>query len=285
MRVKGKYTPEMVDLSDFKVFISYKTEDWEFASAVAKRLGGLGFQILVVPPPPPAQTRMSDAELEAKLSPLVRDADCICLVASALALRSNWVRFEFKEAVESIGRIVFVCNESVLPAGDMLMADLEPGELSQNILVRHTTLYFHELTEQDVSQLAAQLLNDPDEGWLDGRAMATPASISRDLKRTSLMKKRARSQVLQDGRYAGTMILDVIAFTWQDAGCEPGDIVGARHWAILGCGRTQLEIALINGECDMDFESYVVTGVEIGSSKETESLNVFVVTRRLHREL
>ena len=49
-RVRLSITPRSHDVSETKVFISYRTVDWDYANSISKGLSGLGFQTVVLPP-------------------------------------------------------------------------------------------------------------------------------------------------------------------------------------------------------------------------------------------
>lgn len=47
INIKGKFSPNNVDVSQLRVFISYKTEEWNFASKIYHGLKKIGFQVFI----------------------------------------------------------------------------------------------------------------------------------------------------------------------------------------------------------------------------------------------
>lgn len=231
-----KHAPSAVDISQLKVFISYKTQQWEFASWLGDELSSLGFDVLIVPPLPATAKLKTQTEIKRELQKLVKAADCLCLVASQASLDSEWVQFEYKEAVESIGRLTFVCDNTLMPAGNW-MVEKNPGGLSSRIYVKSNTLHFPSQVTFHVHALAVELINDPEEGIWENPKPVNPEFSKREFKRDSLLRKFARECALHDSRFTQRFIFDVFPFSWNELMCTRGNLKAGLEELLMTQGR------------------------------------------------
>ena len=242
-----------IELRSFIVFVSYKTEDYAIAEHVSSGLRNLGFSVAYLTPDSMASPIEQD-ELERRLGIGVLSADALCLIVSRKSLQSPWVQFEYKEAAHTIGRVVFVCADESLHAGDALLNYITPTQL---IAVRHTTVTLLDMTSLGITILANELINDPEVGWFDGRQNKKPfyPSCGVDFQLESIRRRFARSYIMAAEHYRGRRILDVIPFAWEEIGVSSEDLTGAIRWAIFQCGRRGLEEALLRDELEIFYDT------------------------------
>lgn len=281
MRIRVNLSPNKVDVSNTKIFISYKTEEWEYAKKLSEELRNLGFGVIIVPPQPSNSPEKKNEDIKTYLSERIDDADYVCIIVSEMSLMSAWVQYEFKEVASLIGRVVFVNKDDTKVFSGYEGVDyLQKGFIWRNLYVKHSTLILPEITKQGVNELAIQLLNDPDEGWYDGRVSVGRRCPAKGLRYQNRMKKYARKCVLVDHKYANKRIIDVIPFTWSQIECDKGNIEAALKSIILDRGLLNLERSFLNGEVDIFYTWYLVAEVEEFLEKDDFGLNVFVVLER-----
>lgn len=278
VRIRANLSPKTHDVSETKVFISYKSEDWDYARSIREGLVGIGFQAIIVPPAPPYLADDLEGSRR-KLYDLIDDSDYLCLISTHDSLKSDWVSFEFKEAAALMGRVVFVCKDTPI-SGYEAVNSLGSGDLWRQLFIKHTTLSIPEITEHAIEALGIELINDPHEGWYDGRGTILKRMPNRGLRQQSRMKQCVRKCVLIDHKYRNELVLDVIPFTWSELDCAPGDIEAALKNLILSSGRLHLEEEFLKDEVDIFHTWYYVTG-EFLTEKDS-GLDVFVVLE--HRE-
>lgn len=271
IKVKGKYSPDSVDVSKLKVFISYKSEDGEFASGIYNNLKDLGFRVFIDKISLGRHHLIPKKILEMKLLKEVNESDYFCIVVSNKSLKSEWVQFEFMKAIEIIGRVVFICYDytGAVHPGDAFMAYVKGCGFLSRIVVRHTTLFFNDANLKNVKLLAGELMNDPDEYWADGRLFSGVSHNMFDLKQMSIRKKLARKMVLTDSQFNESKIIDVIPFDWEEAGCDEGDIDRARMWTVFNCGRKNYAKGISDGAMDIEYVNYKI--------KRNLEVNAFVM--------
>ncbi|MDD2665487.1 MAG: toll/interleukin-1 receptor domain-containing protein [Methanocellales archaeon] len=274
-------SPNDVDVSDTKIFISYKTKEWEYAKKLSEELRNLGFGIIIVPPQPSSSPKKKNEDIKTYLSELIDDADYICIIVSEMSLMSAWVQYEFKEAASLIGRVVFVNKDNTqLFSGYEAVDYLQKGFIWRNLYVKHSTLTLPEITNEGVNELAIQLLNDPDEGWYDGRVSVGRRCPAKGLRYQNRMKKYARECVLVDPKYEHKYVLEVIPFNWSQIECDKEDMEAVLKSIILDRGLLNLERSFLNDEVDIFQTWYFVTEFEEFLEKDDFGLNVFVVLER-----
>jgi hypothetical protein len=271
LTIKGKYSPDNVNVSKLKVFISYKTEEWAFASQIYEILKSMGFKVFIAKLETGLRKLIPKNHLQSMLSKEVNESDYICIITSDKSIKSEWIQFEFKEAAEVIGRIVFVCNnyQGISHPGDIFMSNISPGEFSSLITIKHTTLMFSDVTKENVKTLAIEMMNDPDEFWANGIFFSGLQLDICDLKKESMRKKYARKMVLNDPQFIGIRILDVIPFDWEEAECNQGEVEKARMWIVFDFGRKNLAKGISDGNVEARYVSY--------TKKGNSKINAFVV--------
>jgi hypothetical protein len=279
MRIRINLSPKTHDISGTKVFISYKTKDWDYAKSISKGLSTLGFQTAIVPPGPPDPN--CDVErIRRKLFDLLQDSDFLCLITTYDSLKSDWVMFEFKEAAALVGRVLFACPDSPI-SGYESVDHLGCGDLWRTLFVKHTTVSIPEVTDAAVQNLAVELINDPDEGWYNGRGSVSKRMPKRGLRQQSRMRQYARKCVLVDHKYQNEVVRDVIPFTWGELDCVKGDRLAALKALILDGGRLNLENAFARNEVDI-FHAWYYADEQFLTADDF-GLDVFVVVERHER--
>lgn len=271
MKIKGKFSPHNVDVSQLRIFISYKTEEWDFASKIYLGLKKIGFQVFIDRYDLKIDQHLTKNDLQSKLAEAVSGSDFICFITSDHSIKSEWISYEFKEAALILGRVIFVCNgyNSVSHPGDAFISKFSLNEFPCAITIKHTTLMFSDPTEQNINSLAVEMINDPDEYWVDGVFFTGSRNYHLDLKREIKRKKLARKMVLNDPKFKGWRVNDVIPFDWDEAGCEPGEVDKARMWIIFDCGRKHLSRGITEKKVEAKFVSYKID--------EITQINAFVV--------
>lgn len=244
-----------IEPRQFRVFISYKTEDYIYAEKIALGLRKLGFSILFLTPDEMAP-RVADDELKKRLTLQVFHVDAICLIVTHKSLKSTWVQYEFVQAVERIGRVVFVSDEFKEISADEFFHSVDRSYWSKAVSFKHTTLQI-DGTDSSIESLAVNLINDPEVGWIDGRESIEPfyPPRGRAYKLASIRRRLARTHIMEGDDYKGRRICDVIPFVWDEIRCEPGNIEGAIKWMIFRCGRRNLAEALLHDKLEIFHEN------------------------------
>jgi len=272
IKTKGKISHNDIDVSQLKVFISYKTEEWDFASKIYYGLKKNGFQVFIDRYDLNTRNQqLSKNELRSILTEAISSSDFICFVTSNDSIKSEWISYEFREAAIILGRVFFICNgyKSVVHPGDKFMSKFSFFDFPCLITIKHTTLMFSNPTEKNINTLSVELINDPDEYWSDGVFFLGSRNYHLSLKQEITRKKFARKMVLNDPQFKGLCVNDVIPFDWEEAGCEVGEVDKARMWVVFDCGRKHLSRGLSEKEVEAKFVSY--------KTEEKENINAFVV--------
>ena len=87
MRVRLLPSTEHVDVSDLRVFVSYRFAETEKAEALAEELQAIGFQVTKLVPKPGNES-ISPPKLENELFSQLNCCDRLCVVASSKALKA-----------------------------------------------------------------------------------------------------------------------------------------------------------------------------------------------------
>lgn len=271
MKIKGKFSHHNVDVSQLKIFISYKTEEWDFASKIYHGLKNIGFQVFIDRYALKIDQYLTKNDLQSKLAEAISGSDFICFITSDHSIKSEWISYEFRKAALILGRVTFVCNgyNNFTHPGDTFMSKFSPNDFPCAITIKHTTLMFSDPTEQHIHNLIVEMINDPDEYWADGVFFSGPQNYHLDLKKEITRKKLARKMVLNDPQFKGWRVNDVIPFDWDEAGCEPGEVDKARMWIIFDCGRKHLSRGIAEKQVEARFVSY--------KTEEHAEINAFVV--------
>jgi len=259
MRVRIPIAPQQVDLSDFRVFLSYKFEDAEWAHAIDRNLSRWGFRVDLVPPTGLPPRSFDAGALEERLTDLVNEADAVCILVSSRSVRSDWVRHECRIAAQRIGRVILVIrsNEFADPGVLVDQIALRSSDFPNLRRLKHTSV----AGEDDCRELALQIVNDPDENWFDGTGSDDddgPWLRERNLKRESRMRRQARIWVGSDSRYRDEDVREVLPFFWDEIGVPFGETTGAFRWYVTARGRLDLEAQLLRNEIDVFASSYPV---------------------------
>ena len=281
MRVRFNLSPKTTDVSDTKVFISYMTADWDYARLICDGLASLGFQTIVEPPRPP-NPALDTERTRDKLRDLIHDSDYFCLITTYASLKSDWVAFEFKEAAALIGRVVFVCRDTPI-SGYYSVNHLGSGSLWRQLFIKHTTVSIPEVNAVTIGSLGIELINDPNEGWYDGRGRVSKRVPSHGLRQQSRIRQFARVCVLGDHKYRNEVVRDVIPFSWSELDCPVGDHVAALKALMLDGGRLDLENEFINGEIDIFNTGYWVNEETFGA--DYSPLSIFVALEHRNRDV
>ncbi len=271
MKIKGKLSPDNVNVSQLKVFISYKTEEWEFASKIYYGLKKKGFQVFIDRYGLKIDQHASKKDLQSKLAEAVNDSHFICFITSDNSIKSDWINFEFKQAAATLGRVTFVCNayNEFTHPGDIFASKASLNEFLCSIGIKHTTLTFSNPTEENINSLVVEMINDPDEYWADGVFFTGLLYDKFDLKREITRKKAARKTALYDPQFIGRHINDVIPFDWGEVGCEPGEVNKALMWIIFDCGRKHLSKGIADKIVEAKYVSY--------QTEEGSQVDAFVI--------
>ena len=259
MNIQVNISPELYDVSGVHVFISYKTEDWSYAKQISEGLNRVGLQTLIVPPSQ-IDTKVDKKELETKLFGFIEKADFMCVIVSEKSLSSEWVKFEFKEAAQLFGRITFVSKDANIASGYYAFKHLNDGTGTHRLRIKHTVHYIPEITDSSIRVLANEILNDPEEGWYDGRGSPNHRLPKRGFRNECRLKKVARKCVLMDPKYIDKEIVDVIPFTQSQLRNQAGNPSDVLKELILDGGRLPLEKAFLNGQVDIFHTWYYVDG-------------------------
>jgi hypothetical protein len=196
-----------------------------------------------------------------RVGDLIQDADYFCLLTTKEALKRDWIRFEFKEAAALLGRIMFVCKDELPISGYTAVERLNVEPYSHQMVIKHTTLCIPEITDRDAEELGVQLINDPHEGWYDGRADVKKLFPRRGLRRQSQLRRAARKSVMMDSKYANQEILDVIPYTESDVDVWPKeDFELVLEQLILDGGRLELEQLIAKKQVEVFLTWYSATG-------------------------
>lgn len=275
IRLRIPLTPTHSDLSDLGVFISYKSREWDRAQVLRSELQKAGFKVHILPPNVlPAD--MTPEQIRAELGRIIEQSDCLCLLASPLSVESDWVKFEFKEAAQIFGRVVFVFDSELQSPQVFKLPQTEPSDLAPSLFVKHTTMCITE-SPNWVSELTVQLCNDPDEGWFDGSNAGGAFDERRNLKRERARCKYARMCVLRDPKYRNRTVVDVLPFSREEVGCDSAEDVF--WWFINARGRLRLREALSSGEVDGYCTWYSAPGTDFLLPSDHGNLHVLVVAR------
>src|SRR5258708_35186531 len=249
MRVRCSNVPSADTRIALEVLISYRSSELKRAQAFAARLSRLGFttRLLLAEGPAPS----TELTIE-KLSQLVRQTDRCCVLVSAEAAQSHWVRFEYQESAELHGRVIFIPD---FASGGQVTFDersIYAAPSSCSMIVKHTMVVDNAPDEV----LLREICNDPDEGWFDGSEQYEIAA-SRNLKAESEIRKFVRGRLRYDPRYAHKTIVDVIPFSWDDSPTRDRDEIF--RWVLDSRGRGDLRRALGRGEVDGFLAPYFAT--------------------------
>lgn len=252
MRIRLPFVPSPTARVALNVLISHRSTEFDRAKAFAGRLSGLGFTVRLLAPG--VLSPQSDKELAHLLRDVVLDTDVCCMMVSADAAASDWVRFEYQEAAAIFGRVVFLFER--LPDGHVDFAQRSNfgRPALAELHVKHSAI--SETVPDDV--LLVELCCDSDEGWFDGGESYEP-DTGRRLKVESKIRKFVRSCIMCDPRYAGRTIADVLPFSWSQSPTRDRDEVF--RWLLDSRGRGDLGRALGEGRVDGFLAAYLAAAV------------------------
>jgi hypothetical protein len=267
MRVRIPIAPQQVDISDFRVFISYKFDDAEWADSIHRNLSRWGFRVDLVPPTGLPARSFDAGGLEERLTDLVNEADAVCILVSSKSVRSDWVRYECKIAAQRIGRVILLIrsNECAEPGLLVDQIALRSSDFPNLRRLKHTTV----ANDGDCRELAHQIVNDPDENWFDGNESHIPSTAERNLKRESRMRRQARIWVGSDSRYRDEDVREVLPFFWDEIRVPVGETTDAFRWHVTARGRLDLDAQVRRNEVDVFGSSYpVIDSDRLGVDKD-----------------
>lgn len=275
IRVRIPVTPTRAELFELEVFISYKSCEWRRAQLLCSELKKAGLKVRILQPNQ-LPSGMSAQQIRAELGRITKQSDGLCVLASPLSVESDWVRFEFKEAAQLLGRVLFVFDGELGIPGAFRLPQTEPTDLAPGLFVKHTTICMKQ-SQDWVPELTVQLCNDPDEGWFDGSNAGGTFRQRRNLKRESARRKWARLCVLNDHKYRNRMVLDVLPFSWEEVGADTVEDVFS--WFIKAQGRLGLREALASGEVNGYYTWFDVPDADFLLPSDAGKLHVLVVVR------
>ncbi len=240
--------PEKEFVSNLKIFISHSSLDKAWAYQVEEELGEVGFQVIVLP----MGGEDDDAIVEQKLTNYVEEADYLCMLVTENSLERHWVQYEYKEAIKYMGRVFFLRHESCMR--NPLEPTWSPEDSLTPIHFKHSSMTYPKQAKDRCMLIARELINEPDEGWSDGRAC--PLSIrERDLRKENRAKHYARRKIALMPKFTDREIPEVIPFFWDQIDCEEGDGGSAINWLVLKQGRIPLETQLFRHEVSVSITS------------------------------
>ena len=211
MRFQANISPWSHSVTGLKVFISYKTQDLQFANHIRVVLESKGFDVTLFEPTDRPYQK-GEAEIRSLLRHSLLEADYMCLINSPEASSSGWIAYEFVQAALILGR---VCLVDTTGLGGQHAADrlLEAGQRFANkrgLYVKHTALSYGMSGDKKTETIVTEILNSPEERWYDG---SSPVPRDRlDLKRQSLLRKAVRSRVYSDSRFSDQRVEEVIPY-------------------------------------------------------------------------
>jgi len=196
------------------------------------------------------------------------------------------VQLEYKEAVESIGRLTLVCERpqdmtmltgnGPMSAGDTMVAH-NPGGLSERTYIKGNTVLLPLPLGHTVNALAAELINDPEEGSWENLAEANPSFSQRDLKTDSMVRKFSRARVLSDSRYADRFIFDVLPYAPEGLSCERRTSDDILKQLLDDCGRHEARHRLQSGIAYPEYVSHSVPDSEPLRRRGIDRVDAFVL--------
>jgi hypothetical protein len=250
IRLKLKLSTEQVNVANVRVFISYSSQDLDVATHIEYGLSNVGFKTYLLKSTDGLPQGESD--VSEYLSKVVEDADYVCVVVSDNSGSSDWVRYEVKQALQLIGRVVLgLTSPECAKAIPAIVGNLEPDASSYPPLrhLKYSTVLLSP-REKSFRFLAETLINDPDEGvFLEDVKVAEFAR--RDLRREGRMRRYARMYAGVYPKYQQKYIIEVLPFFWEEIGVELGDSKGALDWFVANRGRADLIDKLVNDQVDI----------------------------------
>jgi len=251
MRMRALPGPDKVDVSGLNVFVSHRFSESSRATEVANALEAAGFRVTKLDPP--SDDKPIDPEvLEQQLFSLLDKCDRLCIVASQSALQSSWVKYEAREAVQLLGRVLYISDGGFLEPRCYMPGPNEPRSL---ISVKYTSVEWAPGQPNFHRRFALDIMWEHDEGWWDCRT-GRPEKQSRDLRRESVMRKCSRKLALWDDRYKGKGIVEVLLFTWEETGCKPRNVTGVLRWMIETRGRLELRDGVLDDSLFVGHTAY-----------------------------
>jgi hypothetical protein len=254
--IRVPISPSTTKVKNFKVFVSYRSNQLTFASRCRDALIDLGFDVIMIEP---SQYKMyaTNEELLKALRAKVRKADAICILVSNDIESSMYLQAEIDEAARLIGRILFLYDGSSQFPAQFNFKSPGPRQLDVEIVVRWSILGIHEWNMTSRQELGVEILNDPDEGWFADTHDRLAWWLNRDVCTESSLRKYVRACLMVDPKCRGMRIREVLPIlpSWN----PPDNRDLLFKWYAEVFGRRSLLQPLRDGECNGMVVQYPIT--------------------------